>query len=145
MAVLKTRPTKVSVERHITAIANEEQRKDARNLVAVMRKVTGEKPRMWGPTIVGFGSYHYRYASGHEGDSALAGFAVRGRELVVYIAAGFEGRDDLLARLGEHRTGKVCVYIRRLAKVDLKVLEKLVARSVADMKRRYPQHSDRDA
>ncbi len=94
---------------------------------------------MWGPSIVGFGSYHYKYASGHEGDSALAGFAARGRELVVYIAPGFEGRDVLLAKLGEHKTGKVCVYIRRLANVDLKVLEKLVARSVADTKRRYPQ------
>jgi Domain of unknown function (DU1801) len=94
---------------------------------------------MWGPSIVGFGSYHYTYASGHEGDSALAGFAVRGSELVVYIAEGFEGRDGLLATLGKHRTGKVCVYIRRLADVDLKVLETLVAESVAEMKHRYPE------
>jgi len=93
---------------------------------------------MWGPSIVGFGSYHYKYASGHEGDSALAGFAVRGREFVVYIAESFEGRDALLAKLGEHRTGKVCVYFRRLANVDVKVLETLVDRSIADMKRRYP-------
>ena len=93
---------------------------------------------MWGPSIVGFGSYHYKYASGHEGDSALAGFAVRGRELVVYIAEGFEGRDVLLARLGEHRTGKVCVYIRRLSDVDLRVLETLVTRSVAETQRLYP-------
>jgi hypothetical protein len=100
---------------------------------------------MWGPSIVGFGSYHYKYASGHEGDSALAGFAARGRELVVYIATGFEGRDSLLAKLGEHRTGKVCVYIRRLANVDLKVLEQLVARSVADTKMRYPQPTKNDA
>jgi hypothetical protein len=100
---------------------------------------------MWGPSIVGFGSYHYKYASGHEGDSALAGFAVRGSEFVVYIAAGFEGRDVLLAKLGRHKTGKVCVYIRRLANVDLKVLETLVARSVAEMKRRYPQPNENDA
>ena len=93
---------------------------------------------MWGPSIVGFGSYHYKYASGHEGDSALAGFDVRGREFVVYIAESFEGRDALLAKLGEHRTGKVCVYFRRLANVDVKVLETLVDRSIADMKRRYP-------
>jgi hypothetical protein len=97
---------------------------------------------MWGPSIVGFGSYHYKYASGHEGDSALAGFAMRGSELVVYIAADLEGRDVLLARLGKHRTGKVCVYIRRLANVDLNVLETLVARSVADTKRRYPNEND---
>ena len=138
MSVPKTRPTEVSVESHIAAIANEEQRNDARSLVLLMRKVTRQEPRMWGPSIVGFGSYHYKYASGHEGDSALAGFAARGVELVVYIAADFEGRDDLLARLGEHKTGKVCVYIRRLANVDLKVLEKLIARSVAETKRRYP-------
>jgi hypothetical protein len=139
MSVLKTKPTEVSVESHIAAIANEEQRNDAQSLVALMRKVTRREPRMWGPSIVGFGSYHYKYASGHEGDSALAAFAARGRELVVYIAPDFEDRDVLLARLGPHRTGKVCVYIRRLANVDLKVLEKLIARSVADTKSRYPQ------
>ena len=100
---------------------------------------------MWGPSIVGFGRYHYKYASGHEGDSALAAFATRGRELVVYIAESFEGRDILLAKLGKHRPGKVCVYIRRLANVDLKALEKLVARSVAETKSRYPQPNENDA
>jgi Domain of unknown function (DU1801) len=142
---LKTKPTRVSAARYISAIANAEQRNDARTLVALMRRVTRQKPRMWGPSIVGFGSYHYKYASGHEGDSAIAGFAVRGSELVVYIAPGFEGRDVLLAKLGKHKTGKVCVYIRRLANVDLKVLETLVARSVADTKRRYPQAKEDDA
>ncbi len=93
---------------------------------------------MWGPSIVGFGSYHYKYASGHQGDSALAAFALRGSELVVYIM-DFEGRDDLLAKLGKHKTGKVCVYIKRLANVDLQVLETMVARSVAETKSRYPQ------
>ena len=139
MSKPKTKPTEVSAASHIAAIANEEQRNDALTLVALMRRVTKQEPRMWGPSIVGFGSYHYKYPSGHEGDSALAAFAVRGRKLVVYIAAGFEGRDDLLAKLGKHKAGKVCVYIRRLADVDLKVLEKLVARSVAETKRRYPQ------
>jgi hypothetical protein len=134
----KTKPTKVSVASHLAAIANEEQRDDALTLVTLMRRVTRQEPKMWGPSIVGFGSYHYQYASGHEGDSALTGFAVRGRELVVYIAESFEGRDALLGKLGKHRTGKVCVYIRRLADVDLKVLEKLVARSIADTKSRYP-------
>ena len=138
MSKLKTKPTEVSVESHIAAITNEEQQNDARTLVALMRRVTGKEPVMWGPSIVGFGSYHYKYASGHEGDSALAAFAVRGRELVVYTAEDFEGRDVLLARLGKHRIGKVCVYIRRLADVDLKVLEKLVARSIAETRRLYP-------
>ena len=145
MSELKTKPTEVSAESHIAAIANEEQRRDARTLVALMRRVTKREPRMWGPGIVGFGSYHYRYASGHEGDSALAAFAARGSELVVYVAAELEGRDDLLAQLGKHKAGKVCVYIRRLANVDLKVLETLVARSVADTKRRHPQPDETDA
>jgi hypothetical protein len=144
MSVAKTKPTKVSPERHIAAIANEEQRNDARSLAALMRRVTKHEPRMWGPSIVGFGSYHYKYASGHEGDSALAAFAARGRELVVYIAPDFEGRDALLGKLGAHKTGKVCVYIKRLADVDLKVLEALVARSIADTKSRYPQPSKND-
>ena len=138
MAETKPKPTDVSAESYIAALANEEQRKDAEKLVALMRKVTKQEPKMWGPSIVGFGSYHYKYASGREGDSALAAFAARGKELVVYIAEEFEGRDALLARLGQHKTGKVCVYIRRLANIDLEVLEKLVAESVADTRRRYP-------
>jgi hypothetical protein len=137
VSVPKTKPTEVSAESHVAAIANEEQRSDAQTLVALMQRVTRQEPRMWGPSIVGFGSYHYKYASGHEGDSALAAFAVRGSELVVYIAEGFEDRDALLARLGKHRAGKVCVYIKRLANVDLKVLETLVVRSVAEAKRLY--------
>lgn len=142
MSVPKTKPTEVSAESHISAIANEEQRNDAQTLVALMRRITKQEPKMWGPSIVGFGSYHYKYASGHEGDSALTGFAVRGRELVLYIAADFEGRDLLLAKLGKHKTGKACVYIRRLANVDLKVLETLVVRSVAETKCRYPQPNE---
>ena len=145
MSVLKTKPTEVSAESHIAAIVNEEQRNDARALVALMRRVTKQEPRMWGPSIVGFGSYYYKYASGHEGDSALAAFAARGRELVVYIAESFEGREALLAKLGKHKTGKVCVYIRRLANVDLKVLETLVARSAAETKSRYPQPNENEA
>ena len=143
MSAPKTKPTKVSAASHIAAIANEEQRKDAQTLVALMRKVTQEEPRMWGPTIVGFGSYHYKYDSGHEGDSALAGFAVRGRELVVYTAPVFEGRDMLLAKLGKHRIGKVCIYVRRLTDIDLKVLETLVTRSITETKRLYPSEKPR--
>ena len=145
MSEPKTKPTEVSAESHIAAITNEEQRDDAQALVALMRRVTRQEPRMWGPSIVGFGSYHYKYASGHEGDSALAAFAVRGRELVVYIEADFEGRDVLLAKLGKQKTGKVCVYMRRLANVDLTVLETLVARSIEETKRRYPQPNENDA
>jgi hypothetical protein len=145
MSAPKTKPTKVSARSHLAAIANDEQRNDAQALVALMQRVAKQEPRMWGPSIVGFGSYHYTYASGHEGDSPLTGFAVRGREIVVYIAADFEGRDVLLAKMGKHKTGKVCVYIRRLANIDLKVLETLVIRSIADTKCRYPQPNKSNA
>jgi ABC transporter substrate binding protein len=96
----KTKPTEVSAESPIAAIAKEERRNDAQTLLALMRRVTKQEPRMWGPSLVGFGSYHYKYASGYQGDSALAGFAVRGSELVVYIEASFEGRDVLLLSYG---------------------------------------------
>jgi hypothetical protein len=138
VAEAKTKPTDASVEKHIAAIANEERRADARRLVTLLRRVTGEAPKMWGPSIVGFGSYHYKYDSGREGDSALAGFAVRKSDLTVYIVAGFEGREALLEKLGKHRTAKVCLYMKRLADVDVEVLERLVTDSVAEMKRRYP-------
>ncbi len=138
MAETKTKPTKVSVERHIGALTDAAQRDDALRLLALMKKVTKATPTMWGPTIIGFGSYHYVYASGHEGDAPLAGFAIRGKELVLYLSASFEGRDGLLAKLGKHRSGKACVYIKRLEGLDLKVLEQLIARSVEAMKRAYP-------
>jgi hypothetical protein len=93
---------------------------------------------MWGPSIVGFGSYHYRYESGREGDSCLAGFSSRKGDISLYLAGGFPGRDALLAKLGKHKMGKGCLYVRRLSDVDLKVLEQLVIESIAEMKRRYP-------
>ena len=138
MAQTKTKPTGVSVDAYLASRASPGQLADCKAIMAICKRVTKERPKMWGPSIVGFGSYHYKYESGHEGDSALAAFAVRGNDIVVYIAPEFEGRDDLLAKLGKHKTGKVCVYIRRLADVDPKVLETLVAKSVASTKRRYP-------
>jgi len=93
---------------------------------------------MWGTSIVGFGSYHYRYASGHEGDSCLAGFSSRKGDISIYVTAGFEGQEPLLANLGKHKAGKVCLYVKRLADVDLELLESLVEGSVAEMRRRYP-------
>ena len=139
VSAAKTKPTKVSAAKHIAAIANEEQRKDAQTMATLMGRVTRQEPVMWGPSIIGFGSYHYKYDRGREGDSPLAAFAVRGNELVVYIADGFEGRDELLGKLGKHKAGKVCVYVKRLANIDLKALETLVARSVAETKRLYPR------
>jgi hypothetical protein len=102
-----------------------------------MSRITKTKPKMWGPSIVGFGSYHYRYESGREGEAALAGFAARRNETVVYLVASGPGQDALLSRLGRHKMGKSCLYIRRLSDVDPQVLEQLVAGSVAEIKRRY--------
>jgi len=138
MADVKTRPTRASVTTFLKGVSDEDQRRDALALLGLMKRITRAQPRMWGPSIVGFGSYHYRYASGREGDWPLTGFSPRRRELTVYIMAGFDRFPDLMARLGRYRTGKSCLYIRRLADVDLAVLRDLVAASVAHMKRREP-------
>jgi len=135
---LKTKPTAVSVEAFIESVPNATRKKDAAALLALMKKVTGEKPRMWGPSIVGFGSYHYKYDSGHEGDMCMAGFSPRASALVVYLIPGFEKATALLARLGKHRHGKSCLYINRLEDVDMKVLERLISESCAQMRKKYP-------
>ena len=133
MAENKTQPTDASVEAFVAEIADPQQREDARALIALFRDVTGHEPRMWGPSIVGFDAYHYRYASGREGDAAAAGFSPRSRELTLYLADGVDRHRDELARLGKHRTGKVCLYITRLADVDQDVLRTVVARSYANV------------
>ncbi len=138
MAENKTKPTNVSVEDYLASRASAEQLADCKALMAMCKRVTKQRPRMWGPSIVGYGSYKYRYASGHSGESCLAAFAIRGRDLVVYIFWDDPGRDKLLAKLGKHSIGKSCLYFRRLADLDTKVLEALIARSVAEVKRRYP-------
>jgi len=138
MAEPKTKATGASVDSYIDAIGDEQRRDDCRTLVKLMSKITGEPPVMWGTGIVGFGNYHYRYASGHEGDSCLSGFASRKGDISIYVTAGFAGREPLLAKLGKHKTGKVCLYIKRLADIDLRKLESIVEDSVAEMKRRYP-------
>ncbi len=138
MAQAKTRPTDASVARYIAAVPDEQQRVDAQAIAALMKRVTKHEPRMWGAGIVGFGSYHYEYASGHEGDAPLVAFSARKSAFSLYGIAGAAGQESLLARLGKHKTGKGCLYIRRVADVDLTVLEQLVARSFADKKRRCP-------
>ncbi len=129
----KTRETDASVEAFVEAIADPQQQADARSLIGVLGEITGHEPRMWGPSIIGFDSYHYRYESGREGDMAAAGFSPRSRELTVYLADGVETYRDELARLGRHRTGKACLYIRRLADVDLEVLRDVLGRSYANV------------
>ncbi|MBK8256443.1 MAG: DUF1801 domain-containing protein [Polyangiaceae bacterium] len=137
MAQNKTKPTQVSVDDHIAAIANEAQRADCLAIAKLMGKVTESEPTMWGPTIVGFGSYHYKYESGREGDSCLTGFAARKSEIAVYLAPDCAEITDLLPKLGKHKMGKGCLYIRRLSDVDTAVLEKLVTTSVKELQRRY--------
>jgi hypothetical protein len=137
VAELKTKPTGASVEAFVQGIADETRRQDCTTLLGLMRRVTGAEPAMWGTSIVGFGSYHYRYASGREGDWFVTGFSPRKRDLTLYIMAGFSDHDDLLERLGPHKTGKSCLYVKRLADLDLEVLETLVAASVEHMNEAY--------
>jgi len=125
------------VDRYIEAIDDEIRRNDCHTLAKLITKATKQKPRMWGTSIVGFGSYHYKYDSGREGDSCLVGFSSRKGDISVYLTADFPGHDDLLSKLGKHKMAKACLYIRKLADVDLKVLEKLVVGSVSERKRRY--------
>ena len=138
MADNKTQSTKLSVAALIDALTDEIKRADAKALVKLMQSATGEKPKMWGPSIIGFGSYHYRYESGREGDMPLAGFSPRKAATVLYITTGFSDSEALLAKLGRHTTGKACLYIKKLADVDQKVLETLVVKSVAATRARRP-------
>ena len=138
MAELKTKRTEASVEEYLDTIEDPRRRADCVAIAALLKKVMKCEPRMWGPSIVGFGSYHYRYATGHEGDACLVGFSSRKPEIVIYIADAFESREQLLQELGKHRTGKVCLYIKRLSDIDVAVLEKLLKASVAAMRKRYP-------
>ncbi|MBI5350392.1 MAG: DUF1801 domain-containing protein [Chloroflexi bacterium] len=135
MAELKTKLNKASVEKFLNGIKDETKRKDAFAILKLMQKVTKEKPKMWGSSIVGFGSYHYKYASGREGDWMLIGFSPRVQRLTLYIMPGFERYDALLKKLGKHKTGKSCLYINALEDVDAKVLEKLIEESVKVMRK----------
>jgi hypothetical protein len=137
MAENKTKRTGESVKDYIASRANEQQRRDCRELMALLKKMTRRPPRMWGPSIVGYGSYQYTYESGRTGVAPLAGFAIRGRELVVYLLVEGGKQKSLLSRVGKHKMGKVCLYFRQLADLDKAVLEQLVVGSVAEVRRRY--------
>ena len=137
MAATKTRFTKASVEDYIAARGSDQQRADCHELIALLKKATKQPPRMWGPSIVGFGSYRYTYDSGHSGEAPLASFAIRGRKLVIYLIPEQEEKKSLLPKLGPHQMGNSCLYFTRLADLDRSVLQKLVAGSIAKVKRRY--------
>lgn len=143
-AEAKTKPADASVADYIDAIADPGRADDCRALVRLMTRLTKKKPVMWGPSIVGFDSYHYRYESGREGDSCLMGFSSRKSEIAIYVVAGFDGTEQTLARLGKHKTAKACLYVKRLADIDLKVLESLLRHSASEIRRRHPS-AKRDA
>lgn len=135
----KTKPTEVSVADFIAAVENPQRRADAETLCALFEEISGAPPLMWGPSIIGFGRYHYRYASGHEGDAPRLGFSPRKAQTVVYILPGFRGWESFVARLGKVKTSVACLYINRLDQIDLGVLRELAVASLAEMRERYPE------
>ncbi len=133
----KTLPTNQSVTEFINTISDEKKRQDCHTLLKLISDVTQMPPKMWGPSIIGFGSYHYKYESGREGDAGLTGFSPRAQNLTVYIVPGFEPYGDLMNKLGKYKTGVCCLYIKKLEDIDMEVLTELIKQSVEDMKKKY--------
>jgi hypothetical protein len=133
MAELKTKQTNESVKDFLNKVADEERRADCFAIAKLMEEVTGEKPKMWGPSIVGFGSYHYKYASGREGDWPITGFSPRKKDLTLYIMMGFDKHRDLMEKLGKHSSSKSCLYVKRLADIHVPTLKKLIKTSIKDL------------
>lgn len=125
----KTKATAASVTAFINAVENETRRKDAKTALALFKKVTGQKPKMWGPSIIGFGEYHYKYESGREGDMLNVGFSPRKANMVMYVMGCIGEDDPLMAKLGKYKTGRACLYVNKFDDIDLKILEKLIAKS----------------
>ena len=138
MAKNKTTETSIDVNEFINNVENEKRRTDSFTLLEIFKSVTGFEPKMWGPTMIGFGKYHYKYESGHEGDAPLAGFAPRKDSLVLYFATEFENRDVLLSQLGKYKSSKVCVYAKKLEDLDLQILREMIRNSMAHVKKLYP-------
>jgi hypothetical protein len=134
LSQLKTQPNDQSIEAYLNSVEPQKKRDDSFAILKLMQEVTGEAPQMWGDSIVGFGSYHYKYASGREGDWFLTGFAPRKQSLTLYIMAGFDNYDKLMSKLGKHTTGKSCLYIKKLEDIDEDVLRELVKQSVDHMR-----------
>ena len=138
MAENKTRPTQASVTEFLDGVSNQTRRQDSYQILEMMQEITGEPAVMWGGSLVGFGEYHYKYASGREGDMFLTGFSPRVQSLTLYIMDGFDEYDELLGRLGKYKLGKSCLYINKLADVDMEVLQELVRKSAAHVKNTHP-------
>jgi hypothetical protein len=135
MAQLKTTENEASVDDFLQSVPDEERRADSRALLQMMQDISGCAPKMWGTSIIGFDSYHYKYESGHEGEAALIGFSPRKQHLVLYIHSGYEGHEALMEKLGKYKTGKSCLYIKRLKDVDMDVLRQLITAGLQEMKR----------
>lgn len=137
MSANKTQPTEASVEEFINSVEQEQKRKDAFEILALIQRITKEKPVLWGPSLIGFGKYHYKYASGRKGDFFIAGFSPRKTALTIYIMAGMTKFPELMAQLGKYKTGKSCLYIKKLDDVNRDILEALITASVNWMKENY--------
>lgn len=137
MATNKTVPTKTSVTEFIRTLDSSQRRADSKVIMKMMRKITGHRPVMWGDTLIGYGKYHYVYDSGREGDACLTGFSPRKQNMVIYIMPGFKSYSALLKKLGKHKTSVSCLYFNKLADLDCQVLEKLIEKSVVEMRKRY--------
>ena len=138
MAELKTRPTDADVDAYLDSVEDDRRREDARTVCEMMQKITRRQPVLWGSSIIGFGTYSYEYANGSRGDWPLTGVSPRKQALTIYVMSGFDEYDELLAALGPHKTGRSCLYIRNLAKVDQKVLARLIRKSVAHLRKTWP-------
>lgn len=137
MAENKTKPTSKDPNDFIDNVEPEWKREDAKTICALMERLSGRPPKLWGASIIGFGQYHYKYASGREGDSLMTGISPRKAALTLYVMGGFKQRPDLMARLGKYKTGKSCLYVKRLSDIDMAVLEDLIAADIAYMRATY--------
>ena len=137
MAELKTKPSKASVEKFLKGVTDPKKREDSFTILEMMKKITKDEPKMWGPSIVGFGKYHYKYDSGREGDMCIAGFSPRKQNLTIYLMPGFGKYDELMRKLGKYKTGVSCLYIKKLEDVDMKILKELISSSFKYMKEKY--------
>jgi len=141
MAKNKTTETNSSVTEFVNKVENEVKRNDSFKLIEIFKSITGFEPKMWGPTIIGFGNYHYKYESGHEGDAPLAGFSPRKDSLVLYFASEYENREVLLSQLGKHKSSKACVYVKKLSDIDIKILQTMIVNSMNYARKLYPSKS----
>ena len=138
MAKNKTIETENSVAKFLTTITDEKKRKDLLAIIDLITEHTGLEPKMWGPAIVGFGIYHYKYESGREGNAPLAGIASRANAITLYLSSRFDKREELLSQFGKHKTAKACIYIQKLEDIDTRILKKMVTNSIKHTKKKYP-------